>query len=80
MTQAHKTIGALVELHHSLFEEPLIEHYGHLLNMKGRVLEVIDCDNHITLCRDVESSELLGLHCENFQTIPKHRKIQKKIK
>ncbi|AUS02903.1 hypothetical protein NVP2275O_322 [Vibrio phage 2.275.O._10N.286.54.E11] len=75
MTQAHKTIGALVELHDDVFDlEGYKDYYTHLVHLRGVVFEVQNCDGAHTHVIDRNSGVEFGLHSENFKTISKEKK------
>jgi len=79
MTQAHKTPGALVEMHPWTNEKGMEQYYGF---MQGRVFEVMEecIRGHLTV-RDVFTGEIFGGHDENFKTLDKKRirEVRKKL-
>ena len=73
MTQDHKTIGALVELHPNCFKEPLAPHYDHL---KDVVFEVVGVGHpgHVLVRPLSGSQKALMLHDENIKTVSSTKK------
>ena len=76
MTQAHKTIGALVEIHDDCFDlDGYKEYYTHLIHLRGVIFIVQQCDGCHTIVKNTEDGSDFGLHSENFKTVSKEKKL-----
>jgi hypothetical protein len=72
MTQAHKTVGAIVEVHAKCFQPPYTPYYDYL---KGVKLEVMGAGppGHVYV-RIVGSTETFMLHDDELKTVPKRKR------
>lgn len=75
MTQAHKTVGALVEVYNDLKEGGCMHGWYAWLNWEHRIFEVLKEEprGHLHV-RDIVTGEVFpGFHDDNFQTLGKKR-------
>lgn len=82
MTQAHKTIGNLVEFHDKVFDETSVW-YPHFNDYKNHVFEVLDvpfsghvkirCISGLMSYRDNSQPLEISIHDDEIKTVPKNK-------